>query len=416
MNYNELIDGNGQKIYVELGLSFLRPEWFDEETGKVTIPDNPKQAGNLVYRTYKELFDKLYEKGYRVITDALEADEDTFYFTPCLDVKINGYGEVYREKKNKKVIEALKECGIEEPISVNFPVDKFPEYIPELPFVLKNENMNCGDEKFIIRTKEQLERLRKFYDEINGYSKAKDIEEFKGIYGDDVEIYDNKITSGAWTKNFIDYKYEFHKNMRIQKYVSTPSEYNTSLRVLFTSNGDVLASSLKYSKGIKTDNKRLFGLFEKYLSDPSSPYFIGNESIVSNTAAGGNSILLEKESFTEEEKRILALHNIDPENVEAPKCIKEACENIALHCKREIGSLCGIDFIYDKEEHKWKYLEEHEYPMMFSYCERFNLPYNPENPYFNMQNIIADIDARFKALTSEMNQKRKQETVLSKKQ
>lgn len=59
--------------------------------------------------------------------------------------------------------------------------------------------------------------------------------------------------------NFVDYKKEFHQNMRIQKFIKTPTKYNTSLRVLTSASGNIIASSLKYSKiYINTEKKMVW--------------------------------------------------------------------------------------------------------------------------------------------------------------
>ena len=64
-----------------------------------------------------------------------------------------------------------------------------------------------------------------------------------------------------------------------------------------------------------------------------------------------------------------------------------------------------MDFIYDVNEHKWKYLEEHEYPMLYSYCEKYNIPYNVNEEDFYKVNMLIDIRARFDSLVLTMNKK-----------
>lgn len=151
--------------------------------------------------------------------------------------------------------------------------------------------------------------------------------------------------------------------------------------------------------------EKYYGLFDKYLQDPSSPYFLGSESIVSNTVAGGNSILLGKSGYSELEQEILLAHNIDPNNASVPSDVMKACTKIAINCSREIGAICGLDFIYDDEEKKWKYLEEHEYPMLYSYAEKYGLSYDSNTKDFYTTNQLLDLMVRMHALVLTMQRK-----------
>lgn len=64
-----------------------------------------------------------------------------------------------------------------------------------------------------------------------------------------------------------------------------------------------------------------------------------------------------------------------------------------------------MDFIYDDEEKKWKYLEEHEYPMFYSYAEKYNLPYDPNSEDFYTTNKLFDLSVRVHALVLTMKKK-----------
>ena len=407
MDYDRLLDGNGQEIYIDIDSLYIKPEWVNNVSHSITFPNIPIEESNPVYETCKEMFKVFYEKGYKIITDSRLVNDNTFFFTPCLDKHINKTKDDYKNKKDLKIKSSLNECGIFEPTSIRFPKDKFPSNLPELPLVLKNEESQGGTEKFIIRTKGQLEKVKKFYNEINSYDRQQRINMIREYYDDPtVEVDENGRSNRGLSVVFIDYKKEFNKNLIFQKYINTPTSYNTSLRVLFSSSGDIMVSSLKYSETIiKDNNKKYYGLFDKYLANSESPFFIGNESIVSNTVAGGNSILLGKEEYSNEEKRILLAHGINPSEAVVPEEIVKACNNVANNCSREIGAICGMDFIYDVNEHKWKYLEEHEYPMLYSYCEKYNIPYNVNEEDFYKVNMLIDIRARFDSLVLTMNKK-----------
>lgn len=407
MNYDRLMDGNGQYIFVDPDVLNIPNEWINNENHTIVFPTLAKEKSNPVFEAYKEMFQILYEKGYKIMTDSRLITDDVFFFTPSLDKHINKTKYDYKGKKESIVKSSLKEYGITEPTSINFPEDGFPSNLPEFPLILKNEESQGGNEKFIIRTNEQLETIKRFYNEINSYDKEQRINKLRKHYNDpNLEVDEKGRTSRGLSIFFIDYKEEFYTNMRFQKYIKTPTSYNTSLRVFFSSSGDIMASSLKYSKPTINDHdEKYYGLFDKYLSDQNSPYYIGNESVISNTVAGGNSILLGKEEYSDEEKYILLEHGINQSDAVVPEKIANACRNVANNCSREIGAICGMDFIYDADEHKWKYLEEHEFPMLYSYCEKNNIPYDSNDENFYTTNKLVDLQARIDSLILTMNKK-----------
>lgn len=98
-------------------------------------------------------------------------------------------------------------------------------------------------------------------------------------------------------------------------------------------------------------------------------------------------------------------HGIDPGNPVVPTNVKKACINIAVNCHREIGTICGLDFIYDDEDKVWKYLEEHEYPMLYSYADKYNLPYDCNANDFYTVHQLLDLRVRLHALVLTMQKK-----------
>ena len=46
--------------------------------------------------------------------------------------------------------------------------------------------------------------------------------------------------------------------------------------------------------------------------------------------------------------------------------------------KRELGIICGFDYIYDKDKQKWFMLEYHSRPMLGDYSRRQNIDYETE--------------------------------------
>lgn len=403
----QLPSGYGQEIYIDPDQLYIKPEWINQELHCIIFPDNSISQTNPVYEAYKKLFEYLFENGYKVVTDSSTVGNDAFFLTPCLDTHINNTKEDYSFKKKNKINYYLNSEGITEPFSISFPTDSFPETLPSLPFVLKNEESQGGIEKFIIKTPEQIDILKRFYNEINFYDRQKRIEKVKRQWScfPDLEFDENGHSNKGININFINYKKEFHQNMRIQKFIKTPTKYNTSLRVITSSSSDILASSLKYSEPSTNTKENYYGRFDKYLSDPSSPYFLRSESIISNTIAGGNSILLGKNNYSELEQEILRAHGINPNDAILPSDVMNACIKIASNCSREIGAICGLDFIYDDEEKTWKYLEEHEYPMLYSYAEKYNLPYDHNAEDFYTTNQLLDLRVRLHALVLTMKKK-----------
>lgn len=109
--------------------------------------------------------------------------------------------------------------------------------------------------------------------------------------------------------------------------------------------------------------------------------------------------------YSELEQEILSAHGIDPNNVVIPKTVEKACINVAVNCCRELGAICGMDFIYDEENHEWKYLEEHEKPMLYSYAEKYNLDYDfSSDDFFNIHALL-NLRIRIHSLHLVMHQK-----------
>ncbi len=399
MNFRELPEGNGQEIYVDIEILNIRREWYNEELQAIVMPEICDN--NVVYEAYRKMFNYLFLMGYKMVIDSKLVNEDTFCWTPCFDKHINKKREEYLSKKKNKIRQILLNEGIEEPYTVYFPENCFPDNLPELPLVLKNEDEHGGVEKFLIRTREQLEILKRFYNEINEYDKEKRIARVKRQWScyKDLEFDQHGRSKRGICVVFVDYKKMFHENMLIQKYIKTPTEYNTSLRVITSASGDILSANLKYSENLERTVREYQGIFDKYLANSMSPYYLGDDSIVSNTIWGGKTILLGRKDYSSLEKEILALHGISSDEALVPDEVFKASLAIARECRREIGAICGLDFIYDEENKVWKYLEEHEYPMLGTYAKEYDLPYDGQD---FVETQILDIDARLRALALTM--------------
>lgn len=396
MNLTVLPDGAGQEVYID-------PDWIAAKDENGFYFFRPGDIDTPGKRERREVVNRLIDLRYDVITDSSMVSDDTFFLTPCLDKHINKNINDYVSKKTKKIKDSLDMTNVSEPLTLKFLDEEFPKTLPKLPFVLKNTSEDGGIDKVLISTEEQLEIFKRFYEEINEYSYKESIVRTKRQWGlgDDVVFNEDGTSNCPVSIGRIDYKKRLHNDFIMQEFIDTPTEYNTTLRVVASSSLDIFGASLKYAYPKKMEEEGFYGLVDRYLQDPESPYYLGSKSIISNTVAGGNSILLEKIAYTEVEQKILKAHGIDPGAAAIPKDVVDATLAIMSNCRREIGAISGIDFIYDKKTQTWKYLEQQEYPMMNTYCEVWQLPYvtdeNDLQGFMDTQRR-ADIDARLRAL------------------
>ena len=401
MEFRDIPYGNGQTVYID-------EDWINGEDEKDFLLSMPESMETSAQQVRREMIAYLTNSGYKVITDSSIADDDTFFFSPCWDKHINSNRSEYEIKTNKKIIESLAKGSIKMPFTIEFPDSTFPDQLPSLPFVLKNEHENGGKEKYLIESKEQLDILKKFYEEINAYDRKQREERVKkqyAWYNPNLEFDEEGHSKDGFSLLLPNYKEILHNDFVIQKFINTPTKYNTSLRVITSSSGDILCASLKYSESCELPTENNDSIFDRYLINPESPYSLNCKSMVSNTIAGGSSILLGKDKYTELEKTILNAHEIDPNNALVPEAVKDTAIRIALNCKREIGSISGMDFIFDDNEKCWKYLEQHQYPMLITYAEAYGLPYYTDPKHFFETNRLVDIDSRLNALSLTINKK-----------
>lgn len=378
-----LPEGNGQNVYMEPNLLKFKKEWYSPILKTFCIPNMKERQTDRFYLLYKHLFSYLFQCGYHVIIDSEIADSDTFFFTPCHDTRLHKSAENYRKQLQKDLFCVLKKYSITEPKSVRFLKNGFPTEIPDFPFVLKNEHNQGGKEKFLIENETQLNKVKQFYRDYRN------------------RVFDDHDDLG--------YQERFFRYVRMQEYIKTPTPYNTSLRVLVNSVGRIMTASLKYADPNETFIKDHNGYFDRFLSEPDSLYYIGEKSIISNTVSGGNSILFAKKQFTDEEKAILTAHQIDSQSPAVPSCIADACKEVAITYRREFGAVIGLDFIFDDTNKEWKYLEEHEFPMLFSYAEQYHFPYNAGTPDFRYEHEALDVRLRLETLKDFMEQENTRE-------
>ncbi len=320
----------------------------------ISYGELPFTDGQSVYmrmETDPKLYINLISKGYKVVNNIYDADASTIFITGRRQLLGCKNAEEYKEIVDKTIQSFLLKKGIAKPSTMKFSLDDLLNYRYQLPFVLKNEHRNGGKEKFLIANEQDYENL------INACNCLLD----KNL------MYLTSLGSNnaACQVNYGEY---LEDNFFVQEYIPTPSDYNTTVRLLTSSSNDLLYGALKYNEpGTCMDNSTLL---EYLLRDV---YPLTNKSIVSNTLSGGENILIGEANYSEFEKGLLASHGIRNEQFDELVSSTQAVHEM---CHSELGLLCGFDFIYDINRQKWFLLEYHSKPMVGDYSKRQGLAYN----------------------------------------
>ena len=320
----------------------------------ISYDDLPLSLGQSVYLRMESdprLYVSLLSKGYRIVKNISEADESTIYVTGRRqDYECRTIDE-YKAKIDGYIESSLKEKGITKPKTTIFSYSDLLEHKYKLPFVLKNENQNGGREKFLIQTEEDYENL------INACSFLIDR---SLLWLLPVDKSDPRYR--------VDYDKYLDLNFSVQEYIPTPSKYNTTVRLITTPSNDLLYGALKYKEPDRsTDNTTLLGYLLREVYPLSTP------SIVSNTCSGGSNILLGEHTYPNFEVKLLDVHNINSEQFYE---LVENAKRVHEQYRKELGLICGFDFIYDKEREKWFLLEYHSKPMVGDYSRRQGIAYS----------------------------------------
>ena len=319
ISYDELPHGEGQSVYLR------------EET-------DPKLCVSLI------------AKGYRVVNHILDTDRDTIFITGARQVYGYKTPEEYRYRLDKSIQDSLARCGITKPKTTRFSIKALREHKYKLPFVLKNETFNGGKEKFLIQTEEDYENLLSSCE----FLLNRNLFFLTPFKADDLE-------------RLINYELYLNKNFSVQEYIPTPSNYNTTVRLLTTPADELLYGALKYKKPTELkDSTSMLG----YLL--TKVYPLSTPSIVSNTVRGGRNVLLGKSKYPNIEKALLQSHDI---NSAAFQKLIQATKEVHQEYQYQLGILCGFDYIYDREREQWFLLEYHDKPMVGDYSTRQGIKY-----------------------------------------
>jgi len=169
------------------------------------------------------------------------------------------------------------------------------------------------------------------------------------------------------------------------------------MRVLMSASGDVLGASLKYSRA-SVEVRPAAGTFEKFFWDKDSEFYLDCKGMF-NYYSGGGDINFGKNRLNYEERELLNAHGINPDNPSLPEEVLEVSANIAMKCNKEIGILCGLDFIYNAEDKKWYYLEMQAFPAIDEWAIPRNIKVREVRDikdYIKMNSL--DLEARHEAL------------------
>ena len=320
----------------------------------ITYDELPFSEGQSVYlrdETDPNLKTSLIAKGYKVVSNIIDAAPDTIFITGRRQAYICKTMEQYKTVVDTGIRDNLAKDGIVKPTTTKLNLIDLYDHKYKVPFVLKNENQNGGREKFLIEKEGDYENLLC----------ALDI------------LLDKKLRmllpfDQNDPRSRINYDEYIDLNFYVQEYIETPTEFNTTVRLLTSSSSDLLYAVLKYKKPeVLKDRTTLLG----YLL--SEVYPLSTDSIVSNTLSGGSNILLGQEQYSDFERKMLKKHKIDSE--EFAKVVKATKEVHDQYCS-ELGMICGFDYIFDRFKKKWFLLEYHSRPMLGDYSRRQGIIYD----------------------------------------
>lgn len=339
----------------------------------ISYDELPKANGQSIYLRINETDPKLYTilllNGYKIVSNIFDTSDSTIFVTGRRqDLQCSSASE-YKLNVEKNIETSLMENGIAKPNTVRFSYRALINHEYKLPFVLKNENQNGGREKFLIATDQDYDNLIKACE----YLLNKKLLYIASFSSDDMRYYINY------------YKY-LENNFTVQEYIQTPTDFNTTVRLLTSSSHDLVYASLKYNKKEPYhDNTTLLGFLLQNV------YKLSTQTIVSNTLSGGKNILIGDNCYDYNEKKLLMYHNIDSEQF---RSLIEATKTVHQKYHSELGIICGFDYIYDQERRKWFLLEYHSRPMLGDYSRRQGINYETKE-----DRIIAEGRVRATALS-----------------
>ncbi len=357
---------------------FVDKNWLEanKDFADTTITSKNKQfidhSIKILHQARQEFVESLKKQGLIVTSDPKEYDENTICIidSPQLVSHDNSFQPIYQVIERK--IHSSGGPDFNYPTTVDLP--SFWQR-PFYPAVFKNIGVNRGIDKFLVETPEQFAKIFAY---------------FQKSLAENIKL--------NW------------RDVVFQQYIETPTNYKTYMRVLISGAGKVLGSSLKCSKNMP-NSISLDGDFERVFLRPDSPFFIRAKKMF-NYYSGGDNISLEKPEFlNDEQKRTLAAHGIDPNNMQVPNEVMNVCRNIMANCNKELGVIAGIDFILNERDGHWYFLEFHSQPAIDEWADVRGIPLPPDDG--EIENYIAremyELVLRKEALTQIIEQRLKKD-------
>lgn len=344
----EAIGGGKRVLYIPDDFGIRKP---GDSRYLIMAPQTPEEEAQEV---------RVFEKaGYEIIRD----------------------GEFDDSNNNALGINAHKETPDDVPEKLGLPV---PEKLSikdalrsSAPIVVKMRGSQRGEAKYLLETEDQKKRFIAF-------CKMHDF--WFSSMKEDFNLKDAQLNALAMISQIlynqgpssIDYEgLDPYKEWNFERYIGTPSGFNTSFRVLVDGYGHIHYSQINRSERgeaplLEQNSEQHVPFFEELhlgdhkttlLTHPRSPLFLGGRNFVSNISQGGSRVMLDGKKIEDEtDRQVLIAHGINPDNPRLPSKLRDMAQRIGVASRSEYPYF-GVDFIQD-EKGKYYYLETNPNPML----------------------------------------------------
>lgn len=346
---------------------FIEKLWLEGKTCTFVIQNRVQKlnAEAEILKMRSQFVKKLQSEGFEIIIDKSLIDEDTI----CL---IMDESAISCDFERDYTIEFQKRMAMNGGVDFRFPrTVSLSEYFekPFFPAVFKNQYQNGGVDKFLIVNMEQVETMKSFF------------------------------------QTFVDNDEARVEDVVIQEFIETPSKYSTYLRVLVDGNGEPLGASLKYSNQGNSSSE-IRGYFEKVFLKPSSEYYICATKMF-NYYSGGGDIYFTQPKFSDEKRYVLESHGFDVNNFCLPDEVLNVTRSIMTNCNRELGVLCGMDFMMNVKDGHWYYLENQAFPAINEWAQQRGIKLPKDGSIKTYLEVLKiELDCRYEALMNTVKRKK----------
>lgn len=259
-----------------------------------------------------------------------------------------------------------------------------------LPFVAKSTHVHRGEGKILIQSEEDRNKYIAvaFCQNIA----LPVVETINEVYGTKYDIPEQKraleqLLQKVRERNFDDTFTDVSEKFVAERYIETPSEYNTSFRLIVDAFGNVHAGVLfrsgnKKIEDVVDDSNRIpanrhFAHHvmnnpnEDYLllTHPQSPLYISSPKIISNASTDEEILLNSKQVTDPINREVLLAHGINPDIPQIPDEIKEMAKKVGIASRGDVPYV-GVDIMQEGTPPNVRYyfIEANQFPeMMASY-------------------------------------------------